>query len=108
MKFLITESRINKTIKQYLESKYDYIVSVSFNQKGVWLASENKAHSVTLITVIVDPYKILEGNISGSFRGYDRDIRRNIWNDLEIFGLRLDEYGSDWDIEVYGIKLDVI
>ena len=109
MKFLITESRLNQTIKQYLESKYDYIVSVSFNQKNVLSAGQGyRVRSVTLISIIVDPHKILDGNISGSFQGYDRDIRRNIWNDLKIFGLGLDKYGSDWDIEVFGIKLEVI
>ena len=109
MKYLITESRINETIKQYLESNYDYIVSVSFNQKNVLSAGQGyRVRSVTLISIIVDPHKILDGNISGSFQGYDRDIRRNIWNDLKIFGLGLDKYGSDWDLEVFGIKLDVI
>jgi len=109
MKYLITESRINQTIKQYIESNYDYVVSVSFNKKNVLSAGQGfRVRSVTLISIIVDPHKILDGNISGSFQGYDRDIRRNIWNDLKIFGLGLDKYGSDWDIEVFGIKLEVI
>ena len=109
MKYLITESRLNQTIKQYIESNYDYVVSVSFNKKNVLSAGQGyRVRSVTLISVIVDPYKILEGNISGSFQGYDRDIRRNIRNDLKIFGLGLDKYGSDWDIEVFGIRLEVI
>jgi len=109
MKYLITESRINQTIKQYIESNYDYVVSVSFNKKNVLSAGQGfRVRSVTLISIIVDPHKILDGNISGSFRGYDRDIRRNIRNDLKIFGLGLDKYGSDWDIEVFGIKLEVI
>ena len=109
MKYIITESRINQTIKQYIESNYDYVVSVSFNKKNVLSAGQGyRVRSVTLISIIVDPHKILDGNISGSFQGYDRDIRRNIWNDLKIFGLGLDKYGSDWDIEVFGIKLEVI
>ena len=109
MKYLIAESRLNQTIKQYIESNYDYVVSVSFNQKNVLSAGQGyRVRSVTLISIIVDPHKILDGNISGSFQGYDRDIRRNIRNDLKIFGLGLDKYGSDWDIEVFGIKLEVI
>ena len=110
MKYLITESRINQTIKQYIESNYDYVVSVSFNKKNVLSAGQGyRVRSVTLISIIVDPHKILEGNISGSFQGYDRDIRRNIWNTLNsFFSLGFDKYGSDWDIEVFGIKLHVI
>ena len=109
MKYLITESRLNQAIKKYIESNYDYVVSVSFNQKNVLSAGQGyRVRSVTLISIIVDPHKILDGNISGSFRGYDRDIRRNILNDLKIFGLEIGEYGSDWDIEVFGIRLEVI
>ena len=110
MKHIITESRLNQTIKQYLESNYDYVVSVSFNKKNVLSAGQGyRVRSVTLISIIVDPHKILEGNISGSFQGYDRDIRRNIWNTLNsFFSLGFDKYGSDWDIEVFGIKLHVI
>lgn len=109
MKYLITESRINGVIKEYLESKYDYIVSVSFDKKPVWLAGEDRGHDVNIIYVIVDPHKILEGNINGAFKGYDNDIRREIWNDLNsFFSLEFDKYGSDWDIEVYGIKLNRI
>jgi len=109
MKYIITESKLNKTIESFIRKTYPEVVSVSFNKKTVWLASEDRANSVTLISIIVDPHKILEGNISGSFQGYDRDIRRNIWNTLNsFFSLGFDKYGSDWDIEVFGIKLHVI
>ena len=109
MKHIITESRLNQAIKQYIESYYDYVVSVSFYDVSVWLANEDRSKSRTIIRVIVDPYKILDGNISGSFKSYDKDIRRDIWNNLnKLFSLGFDKYGSDWDIEVFGIKLEVI
>ena len=109
MKYIITESKLNNTIESFIRKTYPEVVSVSFNQKNVLSAGQGyRVRSVTLISIIVDPHKILDGNISGSFRGYDSDIRRNIRNDLKIFGLELDKYGSDWDIEVFGIKLEVI
>jgi hypothetical protein len=109
MKYLITESRYNKVIKQFIESRYDNIVSVSFEDTSVWLASENKSHSRTLIKIIIDPHKILDGNINGNFIGYNRNLRIDIWNDLnKLFNLKLDKYGSDWDIAIYGVKLEPI
>ena len=109
MKYLITESKLNKTIESFIRKNYPEVVSVSFDKKPVWLASENRAHDVTIIYVIVDPHKILEGNINGAFKGYNNDIRRDIWNTLNsFFNLEFDKYGSDWDIEVYGIKLNRI
>ena len=109
MKYLITESRFNNAIEKFLKAKYDSIVSVFFRKSNVWLASEDRSIERTVITVIVDPYKILDGNFDGIFKQYDRNIRREIWNDLNtLFTLNVDKYGSDWDIEVYGIKLEHI
>jgi len=100
---------MGEKLGKYLESSYDYIVSVSFDKKPTWLAGEDRGHDVTIIYVIVDPHKILEGNINGAFKGYNNDIRREIWNDINsFFNLEFDKYGSDWDIEVYGIKLNRI
>jgi hypothetical protein len=109
MKYILTESRLNNTIENYLVSNYDYIVSVSFQRRGVWLASEDRRIERTVIVVIVDPHKVLEGNLEGEFNGYNSDIRSNIWRNLnEFFSLGFDEYGSEWDIEVYGVKLVTI
>jgi hypothetical protein len=109
MKYIINESRLNNAIEKFLKKNYDFIVSVSFHEKSVWLASEDRGHTATVITIIVDPYKILEGNTKGQFKQYNREIRRDIWNRLNtFFSLGFDKYGSDWDIEVYGIKLEPI
>ena len=109
MKYLITESRLNQLIEKYLYKSYDYIVSVSFHDTSVWLANEDRSKDRIIIRVIVDPYKILDGNIDGTFKQYNRDIRREIYSNLNsFFGLGFDKYGSDWDIEIYGIKLDRI
>ena len=109
MKYLITESTLTKVIEKYLYKSYDYIVSVDFHKTSVWLASDNRAHDRTVIRIIIDPYKILDGNIDGSFKSYDRDIRRKIWRDIDTyFGLEVDKYGSDWDIEVYGVRLTAV
>ena len=110
MKYLITESKLNKTIESFIRKNYPEVVSVSFDKKPVWLASENRAHDVTIIYVIVDPHKILEGNISGGFKKYyDSDMRRDIWNTVNsFFSLGFDKYGSDWDIEIYGLTLNRI
>jgi hypothetical protein len=109
MKYLITESKLNKTIESFIRKNYPEVVSVSFDKKPTWLAGEDRGHDVTIIYVIVDPHKILEGNINGAFKQYDNDIRRDIWKTLNsFFNLEFDKYGSDWDIEVYGIKLNRI
>ena len=106
MKHLITESRLNQVIEKYLYNSYDYIVSVSFQEKSVLLGHENEMNYVTTISIIIDPYKILDGNIKTGFKGYNSEIRRELWNNLNsFFGLGLGEYGSAWDVEVYGITL---
>ncbi len=106
MKYLITESKLNNTIESFIRKNYPAVVSVSFDKKKVFLASEDRSHDVTLISVIIDPYKILGGNIKTGFKGYNSDMRRDIWNTLNsFFSLGFDKYGSDWDIEVYGITL---
>jgi hypothetical protein len=106
MKYIITESRINQTIKKYIESNYDNVISVNFRQSSVWLASDNRAHDRTIISVIVDPHNVLGG---GDVKYDSSNIRRELWSDLNtFFSLGFDNYGSDWGIEVYGIKLQRI
>lgn len=108
MKYIISENKIKQTIESFIKS-YPNVVSVNFRPISVWLASEDKSHERTLITVVLDPHKILEGNIDTKSVGPSNKLKVEIWRDLNnYFSLGFDRYGSDWDIEFLEIELKKI
>jgi hypothetical protein len=107
MKYVITESKLNNTIKNYIMENYPDVISVTFRKKNVHLAHEGITHEVTSIDVIIDPVKLLEGSFER--HRYTRDDVREIFKDVDsFFDLRLTEYGNKWDINFWGVKLESI
>ena len=108
MKYLITESKINNYIEMYLKENFEDVVDVKFVQKTVILASEDRQIESTEIQILIDPYKVLKGN----FRMLNADIsevQESIWRQLNsIFGLKIEEYGSPWDIKFFVITTSQI
>ena len=95
MKVLITESKYNKLIEDYILNGYPVVKSVTFTTKDVYLASGDK-----------DGRKIITRDIINvGFKGGEMQISptrelREIRADINrMFGLRIDESGSDWGIE---------
>jgi hypothetical protein len=100
MKYLITESRLNDSIETYLKENFDNVVDVKFVKKTVFLASEDRTIESTEIQILIDPMKVLKGNFQ-MVRTDVSEFRRRVWNDLNYtFGLKIEEYGSPWDIKL--------
>ena len=103
MKYLITESKMNSSIERFLRSSFSEVVDVKFSRVGVWLASDDREIERTKIQFLIDPEGILKGNFKpnkGHFVG--DNLKREIWQTINsMFGLSMEEYGSDWDIEFF-------
>lgn len=101
------KERIKSSIEKFLMSSFDEVVFVKFRDKKVYLASDDIILVRTSIQVVADPNKILEGNLNMGFLNHE--LKSEIWNLLDtMFKLDLTTYGSEWDVEVYGIELTKI
>jgi hypothetical protein len=108
MKYLLTESRLNDSIETYLKENFDNVVDVKFVKKNVFLASEDRKIESTEIQILIDPMKVLKGNFQ-MVRADVSEFRRRVWNDLNYtFGLKIEEYGSPWDIKFFVITTSQI
>ncbi len=68
MKYVITESKLNNTIKNYIMENYPDVISVTFRKKNVHLAHEGITHEITSIDVIIDQSKPSESVFSPNIR----------------------------------------
>lgn len=108
MKYILTENKLNSSIEKFILQTFPFVVSVHFVKKGVWLASEDRRIEQTLIKVITDPNKVLEGNVGENNKRF-YGLRADIWNSINpLFNLKLEEYGSNWDLNVFMIKAERI
>ena len=95
MKVLITESKYNKLIEDYILNGYPVVKSVTFTTKDVYLASGDKSDRRTIQRNIIN-VGFRGGEMQNSPTRTLREIRADI---NRMFGLRIDESGSDWGIE---------
>ena len=95
MKVLITESKYNKLIEDYILNGYPVVKNVTFTTKDVYLASGNKSERRTIQRNIIN-VGFRGGEMQNSPTRTLREIRADI---NRMFGLRIDESGSDWGIE---------
>ena len=98
MKYLITESKFNNTIKTYILKEFNIVHDVYFTTKTVVLGSSEGYPVINrnIINVIIDNSK--------NEMGY-RDLK-NIANDIidsvdSFFNLNFYTYGSEWEF-VFG------
>ena len=95
MKVLITESKYNKLIEDYILNGYPVVKNVTFTTKDVYLASGDKSERRTIQRNIINV----------GFRGGEMQISptralREIRADINrMFGLDIDMSGSHWGIE---------
>lgn len=96
MKYLITESKMNETIKKVILDEFPVVSEVRFTKLKVTLGSSQGTPTVdrTVIWVI----------LNNSQNQYDRrqllEIRDDIRSKVDgIFGLGINDYGSEWEIE---------
>jgi hypothetical protein len=105
MKYIITKNKIKQTIESFIKN-YPDVVSVNFKPHSVWLASDDRSHERTMITVVLDPRKTFEGNTKSEFISSSNKLKWEIWRDVNTyFGLGFEMYGSDWDIEFFEVVL---
>ena len=101
MKYLITESKLESYIEKFLKDSFSDVVYVKFKKIRTYLASDNISIDAIRIQILIDPEGILNGNFNPN-KGHwvGDDLKRNIWQTINsMFGLRMEEYGSGWDIE---------
>ena len=102
MKYIITESRMESMIKEYILKNYD-VAEVEFGNKRVHLGSGPNDKGET--SVIQKTITIYINNIKNTKNyGELKDTKRSISNSLEqLFGVDFLTYGSEWDLNFYQI-----
>ena len=102
MKFLITESKLDNLIKNYLISSYD-LYDVKFETKTVHLGSGPNDKGET--TINQKAIIIYINNVNGDISYYNlRRLREEIRSNLEnAFNIDFKSYGSEWDVIFYQI-----
>ncbi len=109
MKYLLTESKLERIIENFILNEFSdlNIISVSFRKRGITLASDG-GRSITrnVIVIVIDPFNRASGNLEEQHKAYNYGIRREIFNSIDnMFSLKMSEYGSEWELEIYGLKL---
>lgn len=107
MKYIITENNLKNSIEKYLKDSFPEIVSVNFRVKSVMLASDNsRIIKRNVIEVIADPFNAREGDKTYIY-SEAKKLKSKIWDSLEgMFGLGFEEYGSDWEMKYFIIKIE--
>jgi hypothetical protein len=104
MKYIITESKIENMIKEYILNDDNDVVDVEFGTKRVYLGSgpnekgeRNVIQKVIMVTI---------DNVKNKKTSYElREETRKIASTLEgLFGIDFKSYGSEWDLKFYQIK----
>lgn len=95
MKILITENKLHNTIERYVLEGYPVVKSVTFTTKEVYLASGDRSERRTIQRNVINV-----GFRGGEMQNSPTRTLREIRNDVNrMFGLHIDESGSDWRIE---------
>lgn len=95
MKVLITESKYNNLIENYILNGYPVVKSVTFTTKYVYLASGDKSDRRTIQRNIIN-VGFKGGEMQNSPTRTLREIRADV---NRVFGLDIDMSGSHWGIE---------
>jgi hypothetical protein len=96
MKYIITESRINNLLENYILERYPMVKNVFFTTKSIRLAGEpNERGENNIIRNIIN-INFIDGEMTNSPTWTSKQIRNDI---NSMFGLDIDKYGSDWGFE---------
>jgi hypothetical protein len=102
MKVLITENKMSNLIKKYILSNYSMVADVYFTPDTIYLGGgPNHKGEKGLFTRTVIHIVYINGKMEYSPTYTTKKISREI-NDM--FGLRLTNYGSYWDIKSEWLK----
>ena len=106
MKVIITESQMNNTIEKLIRSINKEVVSVNFDVKKQAVVDDKvkgiSYYDKTIITVVLDPHHILEGNIHQVDPTKYLPLRKEIQKALKGF-MNIDtrKFMAPYDIEYY-------
>ena len=102
MKYIISESRIENVVKEFILNNYD-VANVDITIKKVKLGSgpNKEGHTVIARKII----NIDVNNYDGRYNDYKvAQIGVKIGENLNsYFGFSLGEYGSEWGLKVYSL-----
>jgi hypothetical protein len=104
MKYIITESKIENMIKEYILNDDNDVVDVEFGTKRVYLGSGPNEKGET--NVIQKVIMVTIDNVKNKKTSNElREETRKIASTLEgLFGIDFKSYGSEWDLKFYQIK----
>lgn len=102
MKYIITESRMENLVKEFILNNYD-VANVDITTKKVKLGSGPNSEGYTSIDRKI--INIDVNNYNGQYNDYKvAQIGVKIGEDLKsYFGFALGEYGSEWGLKVFNI-----
>lgn len=102
MKYIITESRIENLVKEFILNNYD-VANVDITIKKVKLGSGPNKEGHTFIDRKI--INIDVNNYDGRYNDYKvAQIGVKIGENLNsYFGFSLGEYGSEWGLKVYSL-----
>jgi len=95
MKVLITESKYNKLIEDYIVDGFPVVKNVTFITKDIYLASGDKSERRTIQRTIIIIH-LISGQMTHSPSWTMRDIVRDV---NRMFGLGIEQPGSHWGID---------
>lgn len=104
MKIIITESKFENMIKDYILNVDNDIVDVEFGTKRVHLGSgpnEKGETEVNQKVVMVTIDNVKKKKTSSELREGTRKIASTLEG---LFGIDFRSYGSEWDLKFYQIK----
>jgi hypothetical protein len=103
MKYVITESKMNSVIKDFLLGNTD-IIKVEFGTQRVGLGSGPNKKGET--SILQKQIFIYIDNIDGD-KTYGQliEMKKSIWSTLKnLFNLDFESYGSEWSVIVNEVK----
>ena len=104
MKYIITESKMENMIKEYILNDDNNVVDVDFGTQRVGLGSgpnEKGERIVTQKIIMVTFDNVKNKKTSGELRESTRKIAKTLEG---LFGIDFRSYGSEWALKFYQIK----
>ena len=104
MKYIITESKMENMIKEYILNDDNDVVDVEFGTQRIMLGSgpnEKGERIVTQKIIMVTFDNVKHKKTSGELWESARKISRTLES---LFGVNFRHYGSEWALKFYQIK----
>jgi hypothetical protein len=102
MRVLITEHKYYNMIEKYILDGYPMVKNVKFITKKTHLASGPNSRGENIIDKNVIIVELISSQMEHSPNWTMKDIGHDVNN---MFGLDINKYGSDWDIDYEIVNL---